>query len=187
MRRLRQIHLYLGSLFAPAILFFAFSGVLQTFDLHKDHHGLTRPPAWIVVLSSVHKNMRLPRPKPAEPKAPDIASASPEASEEPVHKHHGDGAGHHHHDQDDAATPASAAASTPAPAMAANPVARPADAERPSHSSLPLKIFVLAMATGLIVTTLIGLFIALKNKASRLPALVMVLIGIALPLGFLLL
>jgi hypothetical protein len=31
----RQLHLYLGTLFAPSIIFFAFTGSLQLFGLHE--------------------------------------------------------------------------------------------------------------------------------------------------------
>ncbi|MDR3511423.1 MAG: hypothetical protein P4L73_07310 [Caulobacteraceae bacterium] len=62
-RRLRQLHLYLGALFAPAILFFAFSGALQEFDLHEPWPGSDyRPAVWIVRLAAVHKHQTLALP-----------------------------------------------------------------------------------------------------------------------------
>jgi hypothetical protein len=52
----RELHLYLGTLFAPAILFFAFTGSLQLFSLHEGHPGDTyQAPAWIQKLASIHK------------------------------------------------------------------------------------------------------------------------------------
>ena len=39
MRRLRQVHQYLGLFFAPAILVIAISGALQMFSLHENHGG----------------------------------------------------------------------------------------------------------------------------------------------------
>ena len=63
MRRLRQFHLYLGIFFAPAILFFAFSGALQTFDFHETERGIA-PPRWIAVIAAVHKKQNFPKPKP---------------------------------------------------------------------------------------------------------------------------
>jgi hypothetical protein len=67
MRRLRQVHQYIGLFFAPAILFFAFTGALQTFSLHENRYGGPyKPPAWIVTLASLHKDQELPRPKPPE-------------------------------------------------------------------------------------------------------------------------
>jgi hypothetical protein len=65
LRRLRQVHQYVGMFFAPAILFFAFSGALQTFSLHENHGGGPyRPPAWIVAIASLHKDQALPRQRP---------------------------------------------------------------------------------------------------------------------------
>jgi hypothetical protein len=52
----RLTHLYLGVFIAPAVLFFAFTGVLQTFSLHETTKGSSyEPPNWIVVLAQIHK------------------------------------------------------------------------------------------------------------------------------------
>ena len=56
LKTIRIVHLYLGVFIAPAILFFAFTGALQTFSLHdvaKD--GSYRPASWIVFLAQLHK------------------------------------------------------------------------------------------------------------------------------------
>lgn len=59
MKRIRQLHLYLGALFAPILIFFAFTGALQTFSFHESPKGSSYiPPSWIVTLSEVHKNQR---------------------------------------------------------------------------------------------------------------------------------
>jgi hypothetical protein len=47
MKKLRSLHLYLGCIFAPMLLFFAISGVWQTFGLHLHSHFLAR-------LSTIH-------------------------------------------------------------------------------------------------------------------------------------
>ncbi len=53
---IRRTHLYMGVFIAPAVLFFAFTGVLQTFSLHEAaKDGTYRPPNWIVVLAQIHK------------------------------------------------------------------------------------------------------------------------------------
>ena len=57
MRRVQQLHLWLGTLFAPMILFFALTGALQTFNLHEGPPGT--PPGLIAQLAAVHKNQRL--------------------------------------------------------------------------------------------------------------------------------
>ncbi len=54
---LRQIHLYIGIFISPAILFFAFTGALQTFSLHETTRGSDyKPPTWIVTLAQFHKH-----------------------------------------------------------------------------------------------------------------------------------
>ena len=64
-RTIRRLHLYLGMFFAPAILFFAVSGGIQTFRLTE------RPgaPAWTQWIASLHKDQAPPRPRPARPAA----------------------------------------------------------------------------------------------------------------------
>jgi hypothetical protein len=52
----RLIHLYIGVFIAPALLFFAFTGALQTFSLHETTRGSSyKPPAWAVTLAQIHK------------------------------------------------------------------------------------------------------------------------------------
>src|ERR1700749_3626882 len=52
----RLIHLYVGIFIAPALLFFAFTGALQTFSLHETTRGSSyKPPAWAVMLAQIHK------------------------------------------------------------------------------------------------------------------------------------
>jgi uncharacterized iron-regulated membrane protein len=59
----RQIHLYLGLFTAPAILFFAFTGILQTFSRHDaSRDGAYQPPTWIVQLAQIHKKQTVQLP-----------------------------------------------------------------------------------------------------------------------------
>ncbi len=81
MRQVRQFHRYLGLFFTPAILFFAFSGMLQAFDFHEPQGGAA-PPKWIAVIAGIHKKQDFPKPRrpraiPAgdEAKAPASAPA----------------------------------------------------------------------------------------------------------------
>jgi hypothetical protein len=56
LRYTRLIHLYLGVFTAPALIFFAFTGALQTFSLHETTRGSSyKPPAWAVTLAQLHK------------------------------------------------------------------------------------------------------------------------------------
>ena len=85
-KRLRELHNWLGVFFAPGIIFFAFSGVLQTLGLHES--GPERQPAapFIGVLASVHKEGEAAMPKRRSP-----ASAVPgkAAGPPPEHDHGG--------------------------------------------------------------------------------------------------
>jgi hypothetical protein len=71
LRVVRKAHLYIGIFIAPALLFFAFTGALQTFSFHETTQGSSyKPPAWIVALGQLHKKQTtvipLRRPRPAE-------------------------------------------------------------------------------------------------------------------------
>lgn len=53
---LRTLHLYLGVFTAPALLFFAFTGALQSLDLHEAARGSDyKPPAWLASMAHMHK------------------------------------------------------------------------------------------------------------------------------------
>ena len=80
---LRQLHLYVGVFTAPAILFFAFTGVLQTFSLHQtSRDGSYKPDKWIVILAELHKkqtpqlSVRKPVAKPADTPVIDAEKGS---------------------------------------------------------------------------------------------------------------
>lgn len=77
----------MGVFFAPAIIFFALTGALQTFNFHEAQPGSTyQPPVWIQKLAQLHKKQtaqirqrppappqgrreerETPRPKPPQP------------------------------------------------------------------------------------------------------------------------
>jgi hypothetical protein len=70
----RQIHLYIGVFISPALLFFAFTGALQTFSLHETTSGRDyKPPAWAVTLGQIHKKQTniVPVKKPHPADAPE--------------------------------------------------------------------------------------------------------------------
>lgn len=142
LRSLRQFHLWCGMLFAPAILFFAFSGALQTFDFHETENGVA-PPKWIATIASIHKKQDFPKPrKPRPPAAAGAADGKP-------------------------------APSAPTPAT-------------PTHSPWPLKVFFGFMSIGLMVSTMLGIVIALNNKQVRRTAQIMLALGTVLPILMLL-
>lgn len=145
-RRLRAIHLYLGALFAPALLFFAFSGALQEFSLHEAGPGSTySPPAWIVRLAQVHKHQTLAMPPAKHPKA--AAARKPGAHDERPQP------------------------SAPAPVKLRTWFARG---------------FFAAAGAGLIVSTLIGVYLAFRF--TRRPRVVgaLIVLGLVAPLVLLL-
>ncbi len=56
---LRKLHLFLGVLFAPMLLFFAVSGAMQMYDLHEKPKGSDyTPPRAIVASSFIHRHQR---------------------------------------------------------------------------------------------------------------------------------
>lgn len=101
LRFTRLIHLYLGVFTAPALLFFAFSGALQTFSLHQTTPGSSyKPAAWIVTLGQIHKKQtpvllakKGPQPAVAHAgdsteKKPVVDAAEPSAPLPAAQKHH---------------------------------------------------------------------------------------------------
>ena len=62
MRWLRTLHLYLGCLFAPMLIFFAVTGSWQLFNWHqsdKNPEGYKAPRA-LAALSYIHKEAHIP-------------------------------------------------------------------------------------------------------------------------------
>src|ERR1700759_3407327 len=56
LKYLRLVHLYIGVFIPPALIFFAFTGALQTFSLHETTRGSSyKPPAWAMTLAQIHK------------------------------------------------------------------------------------------------------------------------------------
>lgn len=147
----RQWHLYLGTLFAPSIIFFAFTGSLQLFNLHESHPGDSyQAPAWIQELASIHKDQVLEKkhkapPAAAQQKAPPMPDAAPKPAKPEA--------------------------------------ARPKDESGTSKFTLALKCFFLAMAVGLISSTLLGIYMAFKFNRSRTLVWGMLLLGTAIPLA----
>jgi hypothetical protein len=140
LRRIRQFHLWCGMFFAPAILFFAFSGALQTFDFHETEQGIA-PPQWIAVMAAIHKKQDFPKAR--KPRPPASTGAAK-----------GDVGG------------GSSAVATRWP--------------------WPLKTFVGFMSIGLIISTMLGITIALNNRQTRRTAQIMLGAGTGLPLLLLL-
>jgi hypothetical protein len=151
LKYLRLIHLYTGVFIAPALLFFAFTGALQTFSLHETTRGSSyKPPGWAVMLGQIHKKQT--------PIVP-VRKAPPQDK------------------QADKATPERAQSSTtsqPAPAETPKPTGE-------SHNPVPLKCFFLLVSIGLFVSTLSGLYMSYKYIRNRRLITVILLGGIVVP------
>jgi len=68
LKRIRQVHLYFGVFIAPALIFFALTGAMQTFNLHETSQGSSyKPSAFIATMGQIHKKQTwmLGKPKPA--------------------------------------------------------------------------------------------------------------------------
>jgi hypothetical protein len=155
LKYVRLTHLYIGVFISPAILFFAFTGALQTFSLHETGHGRTtyKPPAWIVTLGQLHKNQTPVVPVRKQQQQPGHGPVA----DKPDHFDRADIP--HSIDSKPADGP-------PAP---------------PRHDPLPLKIFFLLVSLGLFTSTLSGLY--MSYKYTRKPAIIttLCLAGIVIP------
>ena len=69
LKTLRKLHLYFGLFIAPALLFFAFTGAMQTLSLHEAAGDSYTPPAWLAKLGQLHKDQNIVPRKPRAPRA----------------------------------------------------------------------------------------------------------------------
>ena len=80
---IRLAHYYVGVFFAPWIIFFAFTGVLQVFKLHEAYRQTPGAQGdWIAWMSQVHREAALIPPKAAPAKAPPRPEGSAGAPRE---------------------------------------------------------------------------------------------------------
>jgi hypothetical protein len=157
LKSFRLIHLYTGVFIAPALLFFAFTGALQTFSLHETTRGSSyKPPAWAVMLAQIHKKQTpiVPARKPAPPDK-ELGKAAPEKAQ-----------------------PSSSSTTQAPPSEAPKSTG---EAAAKSHNALPLKGFFLLVSIGLFVSTLSGLYMSYKYIRNRHLITVMLLGGIVVP------
>ncbi len=68
MNSLRKLHLYLGCLFAPMLIFFAVTGSWQIFNWHQStKDGSYVAPRALAILSDIHKDAHIPPTRRASP------------------------------------------------------------------------------------------------------------------------
>ena len=176
---IRNIHGYLGLFIAPSVVFFAVTGALQLFSLHEAH-GDYHPPAIIEKLGTLHKDQRfaLKEHKARPPAAAATAAAAPpEADHDHGDHDHGDAdAADHDHDHADAGP----AGPAKAPAAAKPGEAKPAEAG-PPLKEVALKWLFLLVATGLTLSTLLGVWMALLPHRRNALGISLLIAGLVLP------
>lgn len=170
----RTIHLYLGVFTAPALLFFAITGGLQTFSLHETTRGSSyTPPAWLATAALLHKKQTISAP-PKRPRVADVAAPAAGPAQ-PVSE-----------GSDKQAAPRDGATSVSgrAPGRAEGQADHGND--RPKKNLLPMKLFFALVAFALALSTLSGIYMAYRY--SRKPRLVSSILaaGILVPLALLL-
>lgn len=150
----RLIHLYLGVFTAPALLFFAFTGALQTFSLHETTRGSSyTPPGWAVVLGQIHKK-QTPVVAAKNP-PPKVEAGKADASAKPSHE---------------------AESAHEAKTTATQPATR-------QHHSLPLKFFFLIVAISLATSSLTGIYMSYKYVRNKRLVTALLVLGVLLPLS----
>jgi hypothetical protein len=179
LRVCRLIHLYLGIFTAPALIFFAFTGALQTFSLHETTRGSTyKPPAWAVTLGQIHKKQT-----PVVPvrKRPVEAAAAPDVRAEG----HGPRSADLRTNPQTGTQPDSRSGELHgAPAAVAPSLAAPSAQQAPGgkkHHPLPLKIFFLIVSIGLFLSTVTGIYMSYKYMRNRALVTVLLILGTVLP------
>jgi hypothetical protein len=154
----RLTHRYLGVFIAPSLLFFALTGALQTLSLHEGSQGSSyKAPGWIATLAQIHKNQtdKIPvrKPKPdAAPGADKPRGDKPDAAKLP---------------------------SGPPAAPPAAPTALPTGKWK---MHWPMKAFFVLVALSLFLSTLSGIYMALKYGGSKVVVWALLLAGVVVPL-----
>jgi hypothetical protein len=161
LKYIRLVHLYLGVFLAPALLFFAFTGALQTFSLHEITRGSNyKPPAWAVTLGQIHKKQTMVVPIRKLPLPDGSADQSPDKLKDKFTDK----------SQSFQATPGQ-----PEPNSSQKPAPKP-------HNALPLKIFFLLVSIGLFLSTVSGLYMSYKYIRKRLLITAILIAGIVIPI-----
>src|SRR5258706_2782372 len=85
MKTIRLIHFYLGVFFAPLILFFAFTGIMQVFKLHESYREIPGSQGdWIAWFGQFHKEQAWIPPKVAPSTPPKAKEEKPRPMRWPV-------------------------------------------------------------------------------------------------------
>jgi hypothetical protein len=152
LRLLRKVHLYIGIFTTPALIFFAFTGAMQTFSLHETTQGSSyTPPAWIVRLGQLHKKQTtVAPPRRPRPVAPEGAPGDRQrggTQQTPPQAPNGGG-----------------------------------QAVAPQKNHLPMKIFFLLVALSLLTSSLTGIYMSYKYSRSSWTVTGLLMAGLVVPL-----
>jgi hypothetical protein len=181
LKYLRLTHLYLGVFVTPALLFFAFTGALQTFSLHETTRGSSyKPPAWAVVLGQIHKKQTPVIPVRKGPTQDRPEKSADKLSDKPAErltdKPTDRPTDRPITDKSQSASPSVATQSAP------NASTKPFEAPAPKpHNALPLKIFFLFVSIGLFISTLTGLYMSYKYIRNRILITAILIAGVVVP------
>ncbi|MGH8184797.1 MAG: PepSY domain-containing protein [Rhodanobacteraceae bacterium] len=100
LKPLRTLHLYLGVFTTPALLLLAFTGGLQSVNLHETTRGSDyKPPAWIIAMAHMHKKQTFEVPAKRPPAKNAVANtdvrtgmqAAPRPADKPQPRRHNPG------------------------------------------------------------------------------------------------
>ena len=153
LRLVRKTHLYFGLFISPALLFFAFTGAVQTLSLHEAAGSSYKPPAILAELGQLHKKQTtvMPVRKAAEAGAAH-QDARPDAADKPA---------------------------ADKPTKAAQPAVTLAGKQK---QHLPMKIFFLLVAVGLLTSTTTGVYMAYRYERNKLLVTGAIVAGVIVPL-----
>ena len=163
LKSLRSIHLYFGVFITPALIFFAFTGAIQTFGLHETNrdHPNYKPARWAVVLGQLHKKQTVIVPTRRQPPAP--AAAAPAPGDAPSAK-------------------SGRAPDAPREAKPARESGASETAPQPTRHPLPLRIFFLIVSIGLFTSTITGLYMTYNYVRNKPLVTATLVAGVVLPL-----
>lgn len=187
LRLLRQLHLYFGLFITPALMFFAFTGAMQTLSLHEAAGTSYKPPTVLAVWAQIHKKQTWMLPARRPPAqggdhhdSPGTAGASPTAG--PARPGTSSDQGSAANRGADANSPKFSAA-LPAPGASKSSSAQPEvtlSSKQKQH--LPLKLFFLLVSLGLFSSTLTGIYMAYRYERNKLLVTGLLLAGAVVPL-----
>lgn len=190
LRATRLTHLYLGVFTAPALLFFAFTGALQTFSLHETTRGSAyKPPAWAVTLGQIHKKQTpvVPVRKPPAGTAPEATAGGGRRGEGGAGARENDGPNGASRDATRPRAEEGAGRAADRPRVASGQSVAAVASEPPAapgkkHHPFPMKIFFLIVAISLFLSTLTGIYMSYKYVRNRRMMTALLILGTVIPL-----